>query len=606
MKRIKTVSLCMIVKNEEKYLAQCIQSVKDVVDEMIIVDTGSTDQTVAIATSFGAEVYHYNWNNNFSEARNLSLSKATSEWLLLLDADEMLASESKENLIEIINTSELDGYNFKIYNYNGSYANQDIIMTQAFRLLRNNRQYEFKGSIHEQIVLKEGLAEDIKQAGFSSAKIILYHYGYLQSVIKEKDKRNRNIPLIQKELEREPNNGMYLLNLANEYMADKKLDKAIQQYELARKYSKSNAVYLKEIFYRLVVCLVSLEQYDKAMEVSEEALSYYPKFIDIAFYQGIIFSQKLKYTLAISAFEKCIEWGKVPEHTLCRQGLDGYMAYFSLGEIYLKLDDFDCALKYFNQVLNSKKDSYAVLYQIGNILNKKYKDKEEVAIKLGAYFSSLKKIPNLTLYIDILIKEQLYEQAQEKFKYFNDITKLDDNKLFIESRLNFFTKQYELAYMGLKQLLMKENLNTIFKDAKLESLKLMFVIALILKNEEIDKVLDKIEQLGETNLKKVYSELYCIYQSKEMVEHIQIANTSIQLQVVIEFLDRLLKLGEKELLKKYLDRLKRPQNREVYLQLAKLYQKNALKEEAKQIILESIKVFGTIDSKETEILIELR
>ncbi|MFN3533586.1 MAG: glycosyltransferase family 2 protein, partial [Candidatus Brocadia sp.] len=85
-----TLSACMIVKNEEKFLPQCLQSIKDAVDEVIIVDTGSTDKTVEIAKSFGARVYHHPWKNSFSEARNHSLSYATGDWILQIDADEAL------------------------------------------------------------------------------------------------------------------------------------------------------------------------------------------------------------------------------------------------------------------------------------------------------------------------------------------------------------------------------------------------------------------------------------------------------------------------------------------------------------------------------------
>jgi glycosyltransferase involved in cell wall biosynthesis len=87
------LSLCMIVKNEAEKLPRCLSSVKDVVDELIIVDTGSTDQTPEIARSFGAAVCHFTWNQNFSAARNESLRYAQGNWILVLDADEVLKPE---------------------------------------------------------------------------------------------------------------------------------------------------------------------------------------------------------------------------------------------------------------------------------------------------------------------------------------------------------------------------------------------------------------------------------------------------------------------------------------------------------------------------------
>ncbi len=85
------VSLCMIVKDEEANLARCLASVKPIVDEMVVVDTGSTDRTKDIAEFFGARVYDFDWSGDFAEARNFSLSKAKGDWILIMDADEMIS-----------------------------------------------------------------------------------------------------------------------------------------------------------------------------------------------------------------------------------------------------------------------------------------------------------------------------------------------------------------------------------------------------------------------------------------------------------------------------------------------------------------------------------
>ncbi|MGD9363943.1 MAG: tetratricopeptide repeat protein, partial [Desulfobacterales bacterium] len=85
-----SVSVCMIIKDEEKYLARCLASVKPIVDEMIVVDTGSSDRSKDIAIAFGARVYDYEWENDFAKARNYSISKASGEWILILDGDEVI------------------------------------------------------------------------------------------------------------------------------------------------------------------------------------------------------------------------------------------------------------------------------------------------------------------------------------------------------------------------------------------------------------------------------------------------------------------------------------------------------------------------------------
>ena len=100
----KGISLCMIVKNEERSLSRTLESVKELVDEIIIVDTGSKDSTIDIAKSFNAEIFHFDWIDDFSAARNESLKYANREWVLILDADEILDEESANELLQIVKT----------------------------------------------------------------------------------------------------------------------------------------------------------------------------------------------------------------------------------------------------------------------------------------------------------------------------------------------------------------------------------------------------------------------------------------------------------------------------------------------------------------------
>jgi cellulose synthase/poly-beta-1,6-N-acetylglucosamine synthase-like glycosyltransferase len=103
-----SLSLCMIVKNEEKYLARCLASLKPMVDEMIIVDTGSTDTTRDIAEVFGAKVFDYEWHDDFAAARNHSLEQAQGDWILVMDADEVIAPTDHDNILDLIKKSKND------------------------------------------------------------------------------------------------------------------------------------------------------------------------------------------------------------------------------------------------------------------------------------------------------------------------------------------------------------------------------------------------------------------------------------------------------------------------------------------------------------------
>src|SRR3989338_8280401 len=102
----QTISLCMLAKNEEKYLEQCLDSVKEFVDEIIIIDTGSADKTKGIAKKFGAKIYDFKWQDDFSAARNESLKHATKDWILVLDADEVIDEEGKKKIKEAVENAD--------------------------------------------------------------------------------------------------------------------------------------------------------------------------------------------------------------------------------------------------------------------------------------------------------------------------------------------------------------------------------------------------------------------------------------------------------------------------------------------------------------------
>src|SRR3989338_64847 len=109
---MSTISVCMIVKNEQQYLQQCLESVKNVADEIIIVDTGSTDNTKQIARQFTDNIYDFAWIDDFSAARNFSLSKAAKEWIFVIDADEFVMFNPKDVLFQFENNKELLAISF--------------------------------------------------------------------------------------------------------------------------------------------------------------------------------------------------------------------------------------------------------------------------------------------------------------------------------------------------------------------------------------------------------------------------------------------------------------------------------------------------------------
>ena len=150
---MKTISLCMIVRDEENIISRCLESVKDLVDEIIIVDTGSVDNTKAIAAQYTDKIYDFEWINDFSKARNYSFSKATKDYIMWLDADDVILPEDRQKLREL--RMKLDGtvdvYLMK-YNYSFDENGNATLIQKRERLFKRENNYQWVSPIHEVII----------------------------------------------------------------------------------------------------------------------------------------------------------------------------------------------------------------------------------------------------------------------------------------------------------------------------------------------------------------------------------------------------------------------------------------------------------------------
>ena len=180
------LSLCMIVKNEEVALPKCLSSVKNVVDEIIIVDTGSNDKTPQIAQKFGAKVHHFEWCNNFSVARNAALKYVTGEWILVLDADETLTPEIVPFLQDAITRKEYILINLVRQEIGAAQSPYSMVS----RLFRNHPDIHFDRPYHA--LVDDSISAILNkepdwQIGYLPEVAIL-HTGYQKSVINQQDK----------------------------------------------------------------------------------------------------------------------------------------------------------------------------------------------------------------------------------------------------------------------------------------------------------------------------------------------------------------------------------------------------------------------------------
>ena len=194
------ISACYIVKNEEKNLRTSLDSLKDSADEIIIVDTGSTDNTLEVAKSFGAKIFYEVWQDDFSAPRNIALDYAEGDWIIFLDADEYFTAETAKNIRTVIeNIGEENIGGLLIHLVNIDVENENRVMDSAFvlRIFRNLRGLQYVGKIHEEL---KWFNKNLPNMIPIPAEILtLYHTGYSATV--NKFKAERNLKLLLEELE---------------------------------------------------------------------------------------------------------------------------------------------------------------------------------------------------------------------------------------------------------------------------------------------------------------------------------------------------------------------------------------------------------------------
>jgi len=228
IKKSHTITLSIIVKNEEKYLRGCLESVKDVVSEIVLVDTGSTDDTIKIAEEFGAKIFHFDWINDFSAARNYALSKSKGDWILYLDADERLSGKSIEELKKLTHNYNSAGFYCSVKSAGNSSGSSS--MMKYTRLFKNIPGLKFSGKVHEQI--EDSLIE--KGCRLIDSNIEIIHLGYDVEQEKIIEKAKRNLNLLLSEFESHPT-GYNAFQLGQTFNIIGNIDEANQYFKLAIK-----------------------------------------------------------------------------------------------------------------------------------------------------------------------------------------------------------------------------------------------------------------------------------------------------------------------------------------------------------------------------------
>lgn len=381
------LSLCMIVRNEEAFLPRCLESVKGVVDEIIVVDTGSTDGTLTVARRFGAAIKEVPWCSDFSAARNASLDLATGDWILMLDADEALVPESAASLPALLADPSVEGYFIQMRHLIGSIAQPEVEVSPLFRLWRNRPAYRFAGEIHEQILPSILRANPKAKTAYSSLQAV--HYGYLREVKAAKGKHDRNRLLLEARLLRNPQDSFAHFNLGIEYYEQQQFQKAAAAFEAALAGAKQEDPWRTKLVKAYAATLYELQAWERLFAFLDGEIRRYPDYTDLHFLAATARAAVGQHREAADGFARCLRMGPAPSppYASIDPGAGSYKAALELGREYEALGMNAEAASAYKQAAKSRPGWHTPLKLLAVLLGRAAQD-QEILQELAAFFPS--------------------------------------------------------------------------------------------------------------------------------------------------------------------------------------------------------------------------
>ncbi len=341
-----TLSLCMIVRDEEDMLGRCLAAVAPAVDEIVIVDTGSRDATIEIARSFGARVIAYEWADSFCEPRNISFDAATGDWLICLDADQVLVSEDAAMLRELTGHVWREAFYLVETSHVGEADDGYAVVNNRLRMFRNRPEYRFTGRVHEQISHTLPLYAPGRVVQTS---VRLEHYGYLKSVLDSKAKVQRNIRLLRVEVDENPTDASLRFTLGSEYAAAGDDEAALPEFERAWALMTAGGGDADDVrvppplVSRLVRAMRLGGRVEDAASLAAEGLRRFPTFTDLVLAQANMAAAGGRHHEARALYRRCIELGDAPVHYRPLVGCGTYLPRIGLAELEVINGDHEAA-----------------------------------------------------------------------------------------------------------------------------------------------------------------------------------------------------------------------------------------------------------------------
>lgn len=336
------ISVCMIAKNEEAWIGECLDHLKGFATEIIVVDTGSTDRTMDIAREKGARVSQIKWENDFAKARNVSLSKATQGWILIIDPDERVSAKDLERMKALTTTKDVMAYSFNSRNYTrnpvvsgfmpskGDYPSEEkdypgYFESRKVRLFQNVPTIRFVGSVHE-------LVESTIKGKTVESDIPFHHYGSTPEVDAAKGKKTFYQAQGIKKVQENPKDWKSHFELGIEFLGAKQHAKAAAELEKARNLKPRDTLILSNLGY----AYMESGKLDQAEQILNECLKVDAVYHDALLNLGVTKMRREQWKPALEVF-----------NVLVNKHRTSFMAFRNAGLCHAHLKNFKAAAKCF-------------------------------------------------------------------------------------------------------------------------------------------------------------------------------------------------------------------------------------------------------------------
>ncbi len=330
------VSVCIITKNEAENLNKCLQSLSPYPFEIVVVDTGSTDNSKEIARKYTSKVYDFEWVNDFSAARNYSISRASHNMIFVLDTDEFLVEFDFDKIQQLISAHPKSVGLIKRLDYfeaDGERHCQTTIIDRLF----NRKYYHYERPIHEILVP----IANISTTSYD-IPVVLDHFGYIGSADKLYEKSMRDIKLLLPEIEKNPDEPYYYFQMAQSYLCMREPDQALTYFEMAMERNPAP----EEDYTRILVCNYGnmLLDAEKAREASS-LLSFYEHYNDNADYLCMIGLMYLQLNQPLKALPEFVKALSAPS----RDSVESRVISYYIGYIYELFGQKDIARSHYRK-----------------------------------------------------------------------------------------------------------------------------------------------------------------------------------------------------------------------------------------------------------------